>query len=188
MCRVRPISQIRVAGRDPAKVAALATELAGELRLDIPALEVVAMSSYAEALRGADIVAAATHTVEPVVRREWLSPGVHVTSVGYNQVGREVDDATVADALVCVESRQAALAPFPAGSNDLLEPIRDGIIPASHVHAELGELLAGTRPGRSSAEQITLYKSVGVAVQDATAAGLVITAARDRAIGAHLTL
>jgi ornithine cyclodeaminase len=108
--------------------------------------------------------------------------------VGYNQVGREVDDATVADALVCVESRQAALAPFPAGSNDLLEPIRDGIITASHVHAELGELLAGTRPGRSSAEQITLYKSVGVAVQDAAAAGLVITAARDRAIGAHLTL
>ncbi|MEK6442123.1 ornithine cyclodeaminase family protein [Pseudonocardia sp. T1-2H] len=187
MCRVRPIRQIRIAGRDPAKVAALATELAGEL-LDIPALEVVATSSYAEALRGADIVAAATHSDEPVVRRDWLSPGVHVTSVGYNQVGREVDDATVADALVCVESRQAALAPFPAGSNDLLEPIRDGIITASHVHAELGELLAGTRPGRSSAEQITLYKSVGVAVQDAAAAGLVITAARDRAIGAHLTL
>ena len=83
------------------------------------------------------------------MRREWLAPGVHITSVGYNQAGREVDDATVADALVCAESRAAALAPFPVGSNDLLMPIRDGVITAAHVHAELGELIAAIRPGRS---------------------------------------
>jgi ornithine cyclodeaminase len=183
LCRVRPIREIRIAGRDPAKAAALAAELSGEL----PA-EVRAVSSYRDALAGADIACAATHAIEPVVRRPWLSAGVHVTSVGYNPAGREVDDATVAEALICVESRRAALAPFPAGSNDLLMPIRDGVITAEAVHAELGELLAGTRPGRRSAEQITLYKSVGVAVQDAVAAGLVLAAAREHGVGQEISL
>jgi ornithine cyclodeaminase/alanine dehydrogenase-like protein (mu-crystallin family) len=99
-----------------------------------------------------------------------------------------VDDQTVIDALVCVESRRAALAPIPAGSNDLTQPIHDGLITPEHVHAELGELLAGTRPGRTSAEQITLYKSVGVAVQDAAAAALVLAAAREAGAGSEITL
>jgi ornithine cyclodeaminase len=183
MCRVRPIRQIRVAGRDPGKAAALAAELTAALGTDARALP-----GYREALEGADIACAATHAAEPVIRRPWLPPGIHVTSVGYNAAGREIDDATVRDALVCVESRRAALAPFPAGSNDLLQPIRDGVITAGHLHAELGELVAGTRPGRQSPEQITLYKSVGVAVQDAVAAALVIEAARAQLTGLEITL
>ncbi|MFI1500187.1 ornithine cyclodeaminase family protein [Streptomyces platensis] len=183
MCRVRPIRQIRVAGRDRRKAAALAEELS--VALQVP---VEAAATWAEALDGADIAAATTHSVEPVIRRSWLTPGVHVTSVGFNPDGREVDDATVAEALVCVESRQAALAPFPAGSNDLLRPLRDGVITEGQVHAELGELLAGSKPGRSSDQQITLYKSVGVAVQDAAAAALVVAAARERSVGAEIGL
>ncbi|WP_031070304.1 ornithine cyclodeaminase family protein [Streptomyces sp. NRRL S-118] len=178
MCRVRPVRQVRVAGRDAVRAGVVAEELSAEL-----GVEVVAAPHYASALDGADVVAAATHSVDPVVRREWLTPGVHIASVGFNQGGREVDDATVAEALVCVESRRAVLAPFPAGSNDLLFPIRDGVITPEHVHAELGELLNGSRTGRSSADQITLYKSVGVAVQDAAAAALVVAAARERGIG-----
>ncbi|MER7482644.1 ornithine cyclodeaminase family protein [Streptomyces sp. NPDC126510] len=181
MCRVRPIRQIRVAGRDPAKATVLAEELSSVLETDVRAV-----STYAEALDGADIAAATTHSLEPVIRRSWLAPGVHIASVGYNPAGREVDDATVAQALVCVESRQAALAPFPAGSNDLLIPIHDGLITAEHVHAELGELVVGSKPGRASTDQITLYKSVGVAVQDAAAASLVLTAARQQAIGEEI--
>ena len=183
MCRVRPIRQIRVAGRDQAKAAALADELSSEVEA-----EVRAVSNYAEALDGADIAAATTHSTEPVIRRPWLAPGVHITSVGYNPAGREVDDATIAEALVCVESRQSALAPFPAGSNDLVMPIRDGVITADHVHAELGDLILGSRPGRTSPTQITLYKSVGVAVQDAAAAALVVTRAHEQSIGEHITL
>ena len=98
--RIRALDEIRLAGRDPERTAAVASELAAEL--DRP---VLACSTYAEALDGAGIVCACTHAVEPVVRRDWLAPGAHVTSVGYNTKGREVDDATVADALVVVESR-----------------------------------------------------------------------------------
>jgi alanine dehydrogenase len=87
-----------------------------------------------------------------------------------------------------VESRSAVLAAPPAGSNDLIEPMRNGIIGEDHIHAELGELILGTRSGRTSPEQISLYKSVGVAVQDAAAAALVLAAARDRGAGRRISL
>jgi alanine dehydrogenase len=166
VCRVRPITEVRIAGRDPAKARALADELA-----DLAAT-VRAVDGYADALGGADIACATTHAVEPVVRREWLDPGTHVTSVGFNAAGREVDDATIADALIVVESREAALAPHPGGASDLLGPLRAGIITGDL--AELGEIVRGTRPGRTDPDQITLYKSVGVAVQDAAAVALVL--------------
>jgi ornithine cyclodeaminase len=173
LARVRQFGEIRVAGRDSAKAEALAEELGPQAR---------AVSSYEEAIRGADVVAATTHSTEPVVRREWLSPGVHVNSVGLNPAGREVDSQTVADALLVVESRESALAPPPAGAPELV-----GVDPQD-VHAELGELVAGTKPGRSSRDEITLYKSVGVAVQDVAAAALVLAAARERSMGRVIEL
>jgi alanine dehydrogenase len=181
--RVRPISEIRIAGRDPRKAGALARDLAQELGLPVRAAR-----SSEEALAGADVVCATTHAKEPVVHREWLASGAHVTSVGYNPAGRELDDQTVVDALVCVESRHAVLAPEPAGSNDLTQPIRDGLISAEHIHAELGELVSGTKSGRTSDEQLTLYKSVGVAVQDAAAAALVLAKAREIGAGVQVAL
>jgi alanine dehydrogenase len=181
--RVRPISEIRLAGRDPGRAGALAAELTDELGLPVRAA-----TSYEQALAGAQVVCATTHALEPVIRREWLAPGAHVTSVGYNTAGREIDDATVAAAYVCVESRAAALAPAPAGSNDLTQPIARGLITESHIRAELGELVAGTAGGRTSPDQITLYKSVGVAVQDAAAASLVLAAARAAGVGQELAL
>lgn len=180
---VRAFTEMRVVGRDRAKADALAKELAGEL--DLP---VRVAASWQDACDGADVVCATAHAFEPVVRREWLTPGVHVTSIGYNPKGREVDDATVAEALVVVESRAAALAPFPAGSNDLLQPIEQGLITADHLHGEIGELVDGSRPGRTSSQQITLYKSVGVAVQDGTAAALVLRAASERGTGREVEL
>ncbi|MEA2296680.1 MAG: hypothetical protein QOE86_4319 [Solirubrobacteraceae bacterium] len=179
---VRDFGDVRVAGRDPDKAERLASELRAQ---GLPAR---AASSYADAIRGADVVCATTHSLEPVVRREWLTPGVHVTSVGYDPNGREVDDATVVDALVTVESREAVLGAPPAGSNDLTQPIAAGLINPDHIHAEIGELVAGTRPGRSSPDQITLYKSVGVAVQDAAAAALVLRRAAADGIGTRATV
>jgi ornithine cyclodeaminase len=171
--RVRPIDEIRVAGRDPARAEQLAEELGPSAR---------AVGSYEEAIRGADVVAATTHATEPVVRREWLAPGTHVNSVGLNPAGREVDAETVADAKLVVESRASALAAPPAGAPELA-----GVDPED-VHAELGELVSGARPGRTSTDELTLYKSVGVAVQDAAAAALVLSAARERGIGREVDL
>jgi ornithine cyclodeaminase len=169
--RVRRIDEIRVASRDRAKADVFAAEIGG-----------VAVDSYEDAARGADIVAATTHAKEPIVRREWLAPGTHVNSVGLNPSGREIDEATVAEATLVVESRESALAPPPAGAPEL-----DGIDP-SHIHADLGELVAGTKPGRRSETEITLYKSVGVAVQDAAAAALVLRAARKGKVGREIEL
>ena len=172
---VRELEELRVAGRDAAKAERLAEELrAGGLPARAAAAE--------EAVRGADIVCAATHSPEPVVHGAWLAPGAHVTSVGYNPAGRELNADAVARALVVVESRATALAPPPAGSNDLA-----GMAP-EQVHAELGELVAGSRPGRTSDEQVTLYKSVGVAVQDTAAAALALARARERGAGRDVAI
>ena len=169
--RVRNFEEVLVASRDSARAAALAEELGAK-----------AVASFEEAVRGADVVAATTHATEPIVLREWLASGVHVNSVGANPAGRgEVDTAIFRDALVAVESRASTLAPPPAGASEF----RDGA-PANIV--ELGELVAGTKPGRTSEDQITLYKSVGVAVQDAAAAALVLAAARERSIGQDIQL
>ena len=175
--------KIRIAGAIVGKAKKLAAALSRELEQTV-----IAVPTFADALAEADIVCATTHSPDPVVRREWLSAGVHVNSVGFNTAGREVDAQTVLDALVVVESRSSALAPVPAGANELLWPIRDGLIDASHVHAELGELVAGTKPGRTAPEQITLYKSVGVAVEDLAAATLVVTAAQARGVGSVIDL
>jgi alanine dehydrogenase len=170
--RVRDFDEIRVASRDRDRARALAEEIGA-----------TAASSFEDAVRGADVVAATTHATEPVVLREWLSPGAHVNSVGANPAGRgEVDEAIVRDAaVVAVEFRDSTLAPPPAGASEF----RDGA-PADVV--ELGELVAGTKPGRASQEEITLYKSVGVAVQDAAAAALVLAAARQRSVGREIDL
>jgi ornithine cyclodeaminase len=123
-----------------------------------------------------------------VVRREWIGPGIHVNSVGLSPHGPEVDAATVRDALVVVESRESALAPWPTGLLELVGPLREGLIGPEHIYAELGELVAGTRPGRTAAGQITLYKSGGVAVQDAAAAALVLAAATAAGVGTEVEL
>jgi alanine dehydrogenase len=187
LTRVRDFRELCITGRDRGKAETLAQELAADLDLAVRVA-----GSWQEACEGADVICATTHALEPVVRREWISSGAHVASVGYNPRGREIDDATVVDSLVVVESRQAALTPPPPGSNDprskdLVEPIERGLIDADDV-VEVGELVAGSKPGRTSSLQITLYKSVGVAVQDGTAAALVLQTARDRGVGQEIAL
>jgi ornithine cyclodeaminase len=179
--RVRPISEIRVAGRSPHRAALLAAQIIQEEGIPAMACEVAEQS-----FSGAHIICAATHAADPVVRGAWLAPGTHVTSVGLSAEGCEVDAAAVLKSLVVVEMREAALAPNAGGSNDLKWPIRDGLMTADHISAEIGEIVAGTKPGRTSAEEITLYKSVGVAVQDAVAAQLVLEEATRQGVGQQL--
>jgi ornithine cyclodeaminase/alanine dehydrogenase-like protein (mu-crystallin family) len=153
---VRAFEEIRVASRTFEHAAALADETGA-----------TAVGSFEEAVRGADVVCCCTHSSAPVLRREWLAPGAHVTSVGAALDGPELDPETVRGGLLCVESR-VAFEPPPAGSFEL-----QGLDPEQAV--ELGEVLAGTRPGRTSDEQLTVYKSMGHAVEDAAAAALVLS-------------
>jgi ornithine cyclodeaminase len=176
--RVRPILEIRVVSRNPQKAARLAAEITREQGIQAFACEAVEQT-----FAGADIICAATHAAEPVVKGAWLQPGTHVTSVGLNSEGCEVDAEAVMKSRVIVETREAALASGPGGANDLKWPIRDGLMGEDHIHAEVGELISGAKPGRISSEQITLYKSVGVAVQDAVAAHLVLEAAEKLGVG-----
>jgi ornithine cyclodeaminase len=145
-------------------------------------VRVAGRGEFEDAVRGADVVHATTAAAEPVVRFDWLSPGAHVSSVGYGAGGSELDPAIVERAdVVVVEQRDSAFAPLPAGAPELEPRGRDGVV-------ELGEIIAGTAAGRSSAEEITLYKSVGVAVQDLAAAALVLAAARERGVGQEIEL
>jgi len=166
--RVRDFDEVRVVGRDRAKAEALAGEIGGR-----------AFSSFADAISGADVVCATTASPDPVVRREWLAPGTHVTSVGMTPYGREIAADVVEDAFVVVEARASAVAGFPTGSNELA-----GVDPDSIV--ELGDVVAGAAAPEPGA--LTLYKSVGVAVMDAAAAALVLEKAQERGIGRELDL
>jgi alanine dehydrogenase len=184
VARVCPAArEVRIAGRNHAGAIALVNLIASQSTVPVRVFP-----DFEGASSGADVVCAATHSPDPVVRLEWLSRGAHVNSVGFNVEGREVDAPTVASALVAVESRASALAPSPSGANDLLWPIRDGVIEPEHISVELGELFLGVHPGRTSPDQLTLFKSVGVAVEDLGAASLVVKAARARGVGRFIGL
>ncbi len=163
-------SEIRIASRDRDRAA----ELAKSHR------DARAVDSFEAAVRGADVVCCCTDSPAPVLHREWLSAGAHVTSVGVARGGPEVDPATVAAAELFVESR-VAFEPYPAGCHEL-----QGIDSARA--AELGEVLSGVRPGRTGDEQLTLYKSMGHAVEDIAAADLVVRHARERLMGVTVRL
>ncbi len=121
----------------------------------------------AEAVRDADIICTATTATNPVFSDGDLKPGVHITGIGsYTPGMQEVPAETVKRARVFVDSRAASL----AEAGDLIIPLQAGLFDESHISNELGEVVLGRKPGRESAEEITFFKSVGVAVQDALAA------------------
>jgi ornithine cyclodeaminase/alanine dehydrogenase-like protein (mu-crystallin family) len=167
--RVRAFDEVRVASRNPEHAEALAREVGA-----------VAVGSFEDAVRGADVVCACTDAGEPVLRGDWLAPGTHVTSVGASRHGPELDADTVRSGLLVVESR-VAFEPYPAGAHEL-----QGLDP--EAAAELGEILGGTREGRTSPEQITVYKSMGHAVEDAAAVGLVYRRALELGVGTEIEL
>jgi len=168
--RVRDFREIRVASRNPERAAALAGRHPRAL----------AVASFEDAVRGADVVACCTDAREPILRREWLKPGVHVSAVG-GTFGPELDAETVRAASIFVEWRGAVTNAPPAGAYEL-----QGLDPQSVT--EVGEVLAGRKPGRTSATEITLYKSTGHAVEDAATARLVYDRAREQNVGVKLPL
>jgi alanine dehydrogenase len=168
--RVRAFRDIRIASRTPEHAASLA---AGH-----PAAR--AVDSFEEAVTGADVVCCCTDARQPVLSAGWLAPGTHVSSVG-GTFGPELDAETVRAGRLFAEWRGAAQNAPPAGAHEL-----QGIDPDAIT--EIGEVLAGTHPGRVSDDELTVYKSTGHAVEDAAAARLVDRRARQAGVGVTITL
>jgi ornithine cyclodeaminase len=137
-------------------------------------------SNPQDALAEADIVCTATTSSNPVFSDKDVKPGTHISAIGsYTPEMQEVPAETVARALVVVDSRTATL----AETGDFLKPIQAGLFSEDHISTELGEIVLGRKPGRTSSDQVTFFKSVGVAVQDAMAAQLALQNARTQGLG-----
>jgi alanine dehydrogenase len=165
-CALRPaLRRVLVWGRHPARAQATADALGA---LGLPAEPA---SALAAAAAQADIVCCATTAREPIVRGAWLKAGVHLDLVGaFTPAMREVDDAAVQAARLYVDTYRGAL----AEAGDLVQPLQAGLIARERVLAELAELVRGEAPGRQAADDITLFKSVGTALEDLAAAQLVV--------------
>jgi ornithine cyclodeaminase/alanine dehydrogenase-like protein (mu-crystallin family) len=177
VCTVREIETAWVYDPRPGAAGDFAAEMAGSG--PVPA-DLRSAADPRQAAADADVICTATTSAAPVFADADLKSGAHVNAVGsYQPHVQEVPAETVVRARVVVDSRQAAL----DETGDLIQPIREGLITAEHIHAELGEIVLGRAEGRSSPEQITLFESVGVAVQDALAARTALQRARQLGLG-----
>jgi len=180
VCAVRPIEAAWVYDVDPKRAATYAEEMAG--RLGIP---IRVASTPAEAVRAADVICTATTATAPVFDDADVRPGTHINAIGaYTPQMQEVPAETVVRAKVVIDHREASL----AEAGDLIIPLQQGLITEDHIWAELGEIAAGLKPGRTDPEEITLFKSVGVAVQDVAAAAAVLEAAERLGLGVEVPL
>jgi ornithine cyclodeaminase len=183
VCAVRTITRAVVFDRNPAQAAQYVDELRAR-GAPFPADMRVAASPE-EAVRQADVVCTATTSTTPVFDGRQLRPGTHINAVGaYTPQMQEVDAETIRHAKVVIDSHQASL----AEAGDLIIPLQQGLIAQSHIHAELGEIVAGLKPGRERDDEITYFKSVGVAVQDVATARRVLDRAARLGLGLEVEL
>jgi alanine dehydrogenase len=180
LCRVKKLQRIKIYSPLGISAERVRQELESEVGVDI---EVV--SSAEDTVRGADLVVTVTTAKEPVLELEWLKPGAHINAVGSHRPDlREIDGTTLARSKVVVDSREAVM----AECGDILLAIKENSITENSIHAEIGEVLAGTKPGRTSADEITLYKSVGIAIQDVAAAHLIYHKALEKKVGTEVEI
>ncbi len=180
VCCVRPIETLWICNPSAGKAEKMAAQIGGVA--PFPS-DVRPVRSSREALAAADIVCTATTSPTPVFRDAELQPGTHINAVGsYLPHVSEIPAETVLRAYVAVDQREAAF----EEAGDLIQPIEQGLITPEHIRCELGGLLLGAEPGPRADERITLFKSVGLAVQDAAAAQAALAAARRRGLGANI--
>lgn len=134
-------------------------------------IDVISVNTAEKAVKNSDIIITATTSVTPVLEGKWLGEGAHINAIGsFYPHARELDGETILRSKVIVDLKEAAL----AEAGDLIIPIKEGVITEHHIYAELGEIVVGEKPGRSKDDEITLFKSVGLAIQDAAAAKLLV--------------
>ena len=159
---VRAIKRARIVARNFEHAQILVDEMQPKFPFPIEAVR-----KNEEAVRGADLIVTATSSLEPVICHDWISPGAHVNAIGtHSPTSREVDSATMAAARIFVDRRESAL----NESGDYLLAAKEGVVGPESIVGEIGELLIGTKSGRSSATEITLFKSLGLAIEDVACA------------------
>ena len=179
VCVVRKIREVRVYSRDIERARGFCAAMSGKL-----GVKMNAVPSAAEAVRGADIVNVITKAATPVLEGAWLEPGQHVNAAGSNAFSRrEIDEAAVKRSTVVVDARGTAR----NESGDLLPLVKAGVLDWDTL-PELGEVIVGKAPGRTSEQQITLYESHGMAIQDLYTAQYVLDIARQNNIGIDLPI
>jgi len=180
LCAVRKIEEIKVYDVLEKSVQSLKEQLEPDLGIKIEAVK-----TPEQAVRNADLLVTVTTAKEPIIRVDWLKPGIHINAIGSHRPDlREIDGATMRRAKVVVDSREAVM----AECGDVLLAIKEGAITEDHIHAEIGEVLAGKKTGRTSAGEITLYKAVGIAIQDVATAKLVYQTAVEKKVGVNVEI
>jgi ornithine cyclodeaminase len=180
LARVRTLTDVRVWSPTRERREQFVREM--RPRVDAP---IAAKRSVAEAVEGADLIALVTSSREPVLRSEWVAGGAHICAVGACRPDqREMDTALVTRGRVYVDSRAGAL----AEAGDIVLPIAEGAFDASQIAGELGALAAGRTSGRASPHEVTIFKSLGMAVEDVAAAHLAYTRAAERGLGRGVVL
>lgn len=175
MSCVRKLRRIRIAARRFDAARQFAEEMQGQSSCPIEAVE-----SNEAAVRGADMIVTVTTSREPVVNRDWISPGAHLNAIGtYSFNAREIDTATMKAASLFVDRRESAL----NEAGDYLIAAQEGAIGPDHIRAELAEVVSGKHPGRTSPDEITIFKSLGLAMEDLAAAAYIFRKARERNLG-----
>lgn len=181
MMAVADIRRLRIVGRRQEKARAFADEARRHYR----ELDVSVFTDIREAVADADVVCTTTNAVEPVLKGEWIAPGTHLNVVGSSVPSmREIDEALVARAALFVDYRNSTF----AQAGEVIAALEAGVIGKGHVRAEIGEVLAGTSAGRSGPQDITLYRSLGIAAQDIACAHHCIDEARRRGLGIEASL
>jgi ornithine cyclodeaminase len=180
MCAVRPIKRVLVWSRtfeNAQKVAEVARRDYG--------VEAVAARTGAEAVQDADIICAVTSSNDPVLYGDWVKPGAHINAVGVSQPhARELDTAIVKKSRLYADRRESAL----KEPGDILIPLREGAIGPEHILGEIGEVLIGKVAGRQGAQDITLFKSLGLAIEDLASAKYVYEQAVKQGVGTQVEL
>ncbi len=180
LTRVRRLSRIKLYSPSGKSALSIKTEL--EQPGGVP-IEVV--NSAQDAVRYSDILVTVTTAKEPIVNFEWLKPGAHINAVGSHRPDlREIDGATLKRAKVVVDSREAIM----AECGDILLALKEKSISEADIHGEIGEVLAGKKAGRTNTSEITLYKSVGIAIQDVATARLVYRQALEQNVGTNVEI
>ncbi len=175
MACVRPTRRARIASSRFERARGFAAEMQPRFAFPIEAVE-----TPEAAVRGADLVVTATTAREPVIQREWISPGAHINAIGtYSPAAREIDTDTMAAASLFVDRRESAL----NEAGDYLIAAKEGAIGPEHIRAELGEVLIGAEQGRTSRDEITVFKSLGLAIEDLAAAEHLYRKAKQQNVG-----